>query len=98
MKVATISGCSTCPYNVSMQIPNSEARQCSFGTWKIGFQEYLTDLPHPECKLPDLPSEEDIRAKAEDVCSGFESREFDTITKLSIDIGANFVIKAINGK
>ena len=62
-KVIKIEGCKDCPYNqwdsisgYTCENPNMEP------IYFDGDGIDIPETPHPDCKLPDFPSEEDIQA------------------------------------
>jgi hypothetical protein len=91
MKVATWKGCKDCPYLIR--------EYCVHIKQTVGiFDEenpstlVIPRLPHPNCKLPDLPSEEEIRVHLEDKgLRGFARNS--SLPKIIFD----YILNKING-
>jgi hypothetical protein len=90
MKVITVKGCRDCPYlNESLIMPES---QCYFSNINFYNEETcgndIPETPHPDCKLPDLPTSADIEKYA-------ENQNYILGRTESIELGANYILNAI---
>ena len=83
MKAITVNGCRDCPYTFLWR---DEVHYCgqSDEPFEINIQ---STTPHPDCKLPDLPTDAKIYDAATEVYTKKEREAFEK--------GANYILNAI---
>jgi hypothetical protein len=88
MKAIIITGCRDCPYR---RIPAFKFTWvCSKFDFEIS-SDILIDIPetpHPDCKLPDLPTQDEIRLEAIAYSNTHDDLK-------AVDFGANYILNAI---
>ena len=84
MKVATWNGCRDCPYFSPEDFYGGNF--CKHG--KFHLSKPIPETPHPDCKLPDLPTQEDVKHFA-------ENQNYILGRTESIEKGANYILNAI---
>lgn len=95
MKALLIKGCKDCPYAIC-DSRDWNLWSCSHGEFplldgsKDGLDTQLPETPHPDCRLPDLPTQEEIKSK-------FDAAE-DTLYKVGVFVGSEFVINRLEVK
>jgi hypothetical protein len=84
MKVLTIKGCRDCPYAFLWR---DEVQYCgqSDEPFEISIQ---SETPHENCKLPDLPTSEEI------IDAGWDRSQFD-LAVTEFEAGANYILNKI---
>ena len=83
-KAILISGCSTCPYarnRVSTSI-------CIKYNIELGVFDKVPTEPHPQCKLPDLPT-------SEFAVNAAMTASHRVLDLKSVEFGANFIINKL---
>jgi len=99
MKVLTINGCRDCPYLFYARPENMwmcRHRRENYDSpvpdpldWVVAKEN--EDIPttiHPDCKLPNLPTQEDVKQFA-------ENQNYILGRTESIELGANYILNAI---
>jgi len=87
-KIIKISGCKDCPYVVRDTM--AWCRKFEFEFWDDdNFKNNIPETPHPNCKLPDLPTNSEII----DFKTGDPNPNFND----GFISGANYVIEKISG-
>ena len=88
MKVATWKGCKDCPYLIR---DSKVFYICTHSDFAIadGLNDEIPETPHPNCKLPDLPTNSEII----DFKTGDPNPNFND----GFISGANYVIEKISG-
>lgn len=89
MKVATINGCKDCPFKRKFDEDSKNTYWCLQREEELDIGEIPPATPHPECKLPDLPTDEEIRKKA-------VSETHDRHEEWQFIKGGKYVINVIN--
>jgi len=83
MKILTINGCRDCPYFSPEDFNGGDF--CEHG--KFHLSKPIPETPHPDCKLPDLPSQEDVEKSIDKWAIGHEPTFYRK--------GANYILNAI---
>lgn len=89
MKVITVKGCKDCPYQTVEYRLGVPIEVCRKGYWQMPFGHSVSETPHPDCKLNDLPTNSDIVDFALD-CSDVQLID-------GIIAGGGFVLNKIEG-
>ena len=91
-KVLVIQGCKECPHVIETD-PLANLGGCKL--YEFMFEGEISETPHPDCKMNDLPS--DIWKIIDESTEGvsFPNEQSMADTKTGAMMGANFVIERI---